>query len=116
MRVKSGPRRAGSSRTGGEGADFDLPAESSLRLRKLARLGVLGGACLLMGLGRFESYRGVHILPTLQSLLTDWRSFLEEIRERYVVPYEDVTAADTERYLERVLAWVDHVGMELGAG
>ena len=33
--------------------DFSLPNEPRLRLRKLARLGVLGGACLLMAQGRF---------------------------------------------------------------
>ncbi len=64
--------------------DFSLPNETRQKLRKLARLGVLGGACLLMAQGRFRSLKGVDTIPVLRASYPQWTDFLNETQELYI--------------------------------
>lgn len=64
--------------------DHRLPQNPSLRLRKLARLGVLGGAELLKAQGRFRSYKGTDIIPVLKASFPEWTEFLEITNELYI--------------------------------
>ena len=91
--------------------DFDLPTDGLTRHRKLARLAVLGGACLQMALGRFKSYRGVDVLPDLLSSYPQWSPFLHEVEGSYISP--NLNESDLERQnrftqnLSEFLGWVD---------
>ena len=92
--------------------DFELPADPSRRLRKLARLSVLGGACLLMAQGRFQSYKGTDVLPALTSSGPEWARFLERTRALYIVPVE-TTAAEVDEYTAELVAWLEWIGEQL---
>jgi predicted nucleotidyltransferase len=92
--------------------DFRLPDDPSLRLRKLARLGVLGGACRLMALGRFCSYRGREVLPTLEALFPQWGPFLSETEALYIHPVVPSAEQITD-YLSKLVVWMDWVGAQL---
>jgi predicted nucleotidyltransferase len=92
--------------------DFRLPEDPSLRLRKLARLGVLGGACRLMALGRFYTYRGREVLPTLEALFPQWEPFLRETERRYIHPAAP-GAEQVADYLSKLVVWMDWVGAQL---
>jgi len=92
--------------------DFRLPEDPSLRLRKLARLGVLGGACRLMALGRFCSYRGREVLPTLEALFPQWEPFLRETEALYIHPIVP-SAEQVTDYLSKLAVWMDWVGAQL---
>lgn len=92
--------------------DFSLPEETRQRLRKLARLGVLGGACLLMAQGRFRSLKGVDTIPVLKASYPQWTDFLDETRELYI----HLTRSSNERvsrYLLRLVKWMDWIEEQL---
>ena len=92
--------------------DFSLPEESRPRLRKLARLGVLGGACLLMAQGRFRSLKGVDTIPVLKASYPQWTDFLDETRELYI----HLTRSSNERvsrYLSQLVKWMDWIEKQL---
>lgn len=85
---------------------WPLPKGEKMRLRKLARLGVLGGAYLLMAQNRFVSYKGGDVLPVLQEELPEWKAFLTATEALYVVP-GDALSHDLSEYLPRLVAWMD---------
>ena len=92
--------------------DFSLPDETQQRLRKLARLGVLGGACLLMAQGRFRSLKGVDTIPVLKASYPQWTGFLDETQELYI----HLTHSSNERvsiYLSQLVKWMDWIEEEL---
>lgn len=92
--------------------DFSLPNETRQRLRKLARLGVLGGACLLMSQGRFRSLKGVDTIPVLKASYPQWTDFLDETRELYI----HLTRSSNEkisRYLSLLVKWMDWIEKKL---
>jgi hypothetical protein len=86
--------------------DFDLPHDEALRLRKLARLGVLGGAHLLMAQGDFVSFRGTDSLPELQRQLPDWNHFLEETMALYIIPLPSPHQR-LSAYLPLLVEWIE---------
>ena len=92
--------------------DFSLPNEPRLRLRKLARLSVLGGACLLMAQGRFRSLKGIDTIPVLKVSYPQWADFLNETQGLYI----HLTTSSSERvsrYLSRLVKWMDWIEEEL---
>lgn len=92
--------------------DFSLPEETRQRLRKLARLGVLGGACLLMAQGRFRSLKGIDTIPVLKASYPQWTDFLDETRELYI----HLTPSSNERvsrYLSQLVKWMDWIEEQL---
>lgn len=92
--------------------DFSLPEEPRQRLRKLARLGVLGGACLLMARGRFRSLKGVDTIPVLKASYPQWTDFLNETEELYI----HLATSSSERvskYLSQLVKWMDWIEEEL---
>ncbi len=92
--------------------DFDLPDDLPLRLRKLARLAILGGACLLMALGEFRSFRGADVIPTLERLFPEWTGFLEETRALYIQPRE-TTPEEVAAYLSKLVPWMAWIKPQL---
>lgn len=88
--------------------DFKLPVEPRLRLRKLARLGVLGGAYLLMGQRRFQSYKWTAVLPPIAARYPRWNGFLQETAGLCVnlSPHGSDSHFD---YPYRLMAWLDWV-------
>ena len=92
--------------------DFSLPDETRLKLRKLARLSVLGGACLLMAQGRFRSLKGVDTIPVLKTSYPQWTDFLDETEELYI----HLTHSSNERvsiYLSQLVKWMDWIEGQL---
>ncbi|MBV9849022.1 MAG: hypothetical protein JO250_04960 [Armatimonadetes bacterium] len=92
--------------------EYPLPADAALRLRKLARLGVLGGAYLLMGRGQFRSFAGADVLPPLMAQFPEWTSLLSET-ERLYVSLSVATSKDVSSYLTLLIPWMDHIGRQL---
>lgn len=92
--------------------DFDLPDEPSLRLRKLARLAVIGGAYLLMACGEFRSYRGADVIPSLDKRFPQWSTFLNETRALYI-RHVSPTAEQVSAYLSKLVTWMDWIGGQL---
>ncbi len=92
--------------------DFALPGEPLLRLRKLARLAVLGGAYLQMAHGSFRSFRGSDVLPALKNDLPEWEPFLEETEQRYILPKHG-TQEEVDKYLISLMLWLDYVHQQL---
>jgi hypothetical protein len=95
--------------------DFSLPADPYLRLRKLARLGVLGGTWLLAGLGEFCSFCGDEVLPPLLQRFPQWSALLIETERLYIRP-SDATPAPVSAYLTELLPWMEWIGAELARG
>ena len=92
--------------------DFSLPEDTRQRLRKLARLGVLGGACLLMAQGRFRSLKGVDTIPVLKASYPQWTDFLNETQELYI----HLASSSNERvsiYLSQLVKWMDWIEGQL---
>ncbi|MCE2434551.1 MAG: hypothetical protein J4F29_16760 [Candidatus Latescibacteria bacterium] len=92
--------------------DFSLSNETRQRLRKLARLGVLGGACLLMAQGRFRSFKGVDTIPVLKASYPQWTDFFDETQELYI----HLTRSSNERvsrYLSQLVKWMDWIEKQL---
>lgn len=92
--------------------DFDLPNLPLPRLRKLARLAVLGGGYLLMAKGEFRSFKGSDVLPSLLNALPDWKPFLEQTAGLYVLPPAAAPEHIVE-YLARLTPWMDWVDQRL---
>jgi hypothetical protein len=67
-----------------EHLEFPLPREPVARLRKLGRLAVMCGACLLMGWQQFRSLRGTDVLPPLIAQAPDWAEFLRGTARCYL--------------------------------
>jgi predicted nucleotidyltransferase len=93
-------------------SDFTLPTEAALRLRKLARLAVLGGGYLLMARGDFRSFQGTDVLPALRCDLPQWSPFLETTERLYIMPANSAVQ-EVRDYEQRMLAWVDWLHKEL---
>lgn len=92
--------------------DFVLPDDLPLRLRKLARLAILGGAHLLMVLGEFRSFRGTDVIPPLERRSAEWRTFLEETRALYLQPRE-TSPEEVATYLSKLVAWMAWIKPQL---
>ena len=93
--------------------DFRLPKIPSHRLRKLARLAVLGGAYLLIGYGESYSFKGADILPSLRLRFLQWCAFLNETEALYIAPDPSATDSNISAYLSQLISWVDWVGEQL---
>lgn len=95
--------------------DFHLPKILPRRLRKLARLGILGGAYFLIGHGISYSFKGVEILPLLKVHCPHWRAFLNETETLYISLNPSVTEREISSYLSQLVLWMDWVGEQLNA-
>ncbi|MCY3551835.1 MAG: hypothetical protein OXN27_17830 [Candidatus Poribacteria bacterium] len=95
--------------------DFRLPKVLPHRLRKLARLAVLGGAYLLIGDGESYSFKGTDIFPLLNSRFPHWRVFLNDTERLYIFPDPSATDSKISAYLSQLVPWVDWVGEQLRA-
>jgi hypothetical protein len=95
--------------------DFSLPDDPPLRLRKLARLAVLGSVWLLAAHGEFRSFRGSEVLPPLLQRYPQWSAFLAETTRLYIQPVE-APPAQVSAYLTELVPWMDWVGAELARG
>ena len=93
--------------------DFRLPKVLSHRLRKLARLAVLGGAYLLIGNGELYSFKGTDVFPQLKARFPQWRAFLNETEVLYIFPDSSATDRKISAYLSQLVSWVDWVGEQL---
>lgn len=89
--------------------DFMLPTDPARRLRKLARLAVLGGACLLMAERRFRSFRGRDVLPALAASHDGWAGFLDRTQGLYVHLAADASPGRTDAYLAELVEWLAYV-------
>jgi hypothetical protein len=94
-------------------AIFPLPADPARRLRKLARLAVLGGAYLRIAAGERPTYRGAEVLPWLNERLPDWAPFLAETERLYVPLTPAATEANAADYAARLAGWMDEIGARL---
>ena len=88
--------------------EWGLPKEPARKLRKLARLAVLGGAYLLMACGEFRSYRARDVLPALAQHHPQWTAFLEQT-SRLCVELADAPEKEAEVYLSQLVSWMDFV-------
>lgn len=95
--------------------DFRLPQTPPLRLRKLARLAVLGGAYLLIGYGELYSFKGTDVLSLLRTRFPDWRAFLNETEALCISPDPSATDSKISVYLSQLVPWVDWVTGQLNA-
>lgn len=93
--------------------DFHLPKTPARRLRKLARLAIIGGAYLLIGCGESYSFKGLEVLPALKARLPAWRSFFDETEGLYINVDSSATAEKISTYLSRLVLWMDWVGLQL---
>jgi len=92
--------------------DFEFPADPSRKLRKLARLAVLGGACLLMAQGRFASYKGTDVIPLLHADYPEWTQFLERTTSLYIA-LTSTTPAEIHPYSLELVAWLEWINDQL---
>ena len=95
--------------------DFRLPKVLPHRLRKLARLAVLGGAYLLIGRGELYSFKGTDVFPLLNSLFPQWCAFLNETEALYIAPDPSATDSKISAYLSQLVPWVNWIGEQLRA-
>ena len=72
--------------------EFPLPINPLARLRKLARLAVLCGGCVLIARGRFRSLKGADVLPGIESYAPHWSAFLRDTARCYVRVEPDAPA------------------------
>lgn len=93
--------------------DFHLPKTPAQRLRKLARLAIIGGAYLLIGYGKLYSFKGLEVLPALKARLPAWRSFFDETAGLYINLDLSATEEKIAGYLPRLVLWMDWVGLQL---
>ncbi|MBC8142249.1 MAG: hypothetical protein H7Y38_12495, partial [Armatimonadetes bacterium] len=73
--------------------DFDLPSAPALRLRKLARLAVIGGGWYTVATGQGTSFRGADVLPVLRRDFPGHELFLNQTERQYIAPLPDAEAA-----------------------
>ncbi len=88
--------------------EWGLPEEPARKLRKLARLAVLGGAYLLMACGEFRSYRACDVLPSLAQHYPQWTAFLDQTN-RLCVKLADAPEKEAEVYLNQLVSWMDFI-------
>lgn len=93
--------------------DFTLPQPLDRRLRKLARLAVLVGACVLMHRGRFRSFRGRDVLPVLEGEFRGWTQFLHRTDELYI-HLTQPDQAHVDDYLKQLLEWMVWAADQIG--
>ncbi|RKU19279.1 hypothetical protein C6500_11305 [Candidatus Poribacteria bacterium] len=93
--------------------DFRLPKVLSHRLRKLARLAVLGGAYLLIGDGELYSFKGADVLPRLKERFPHWCAFLNETEALYISLTPSATDSEVDTYLSQLVPWMDWIGKQL---
>ena len=93
--------------------DFPVPKTPSHCLRKLARSAILGGAYLLIGLGKLYSFKGTEILPLLRANFPQWNTFFDETEELYIFLNPCVTETGISAYLAELVLWMDWVGEQL---
>ena len=86
--------------------DYSLPEAPLHRLRKLARLAILGGSCLLMSRSAFTSFHGKDVLPALREALPSGSAFLEETQEHYITP-SPTSECDLDSYQLKLGKWID---------
>lgn len=86
-------------------SDFSLPIKPHLRLRKLARLAVLGGGYLLIAQNEFHSFKGKDILPMLKHQLPQWRRFLSETERLYITL--TTTNSEAAIYEQQTVKWIE---------
>ena len=86
--------------------EWGLPEEPARKIRKQARLAVLGGAYLLMACGEFRSYRACDVLPPLARSFPQWTAFLEQTN-RLCVELADAPEKEAEVYLKQLVSWMD---------
>ena len=93
--------------------DFRLPKTPSHRLRKLARLAVLGGAYLLIADGALYSFKGVEVFPRLKARFPHWHTFLNETEMLYISQDPSATDNEINAYLSQLVPWVNWVAEQL---
>lgn len=93
--------------------EFPLPTDSTARLRKLARLAVMCGACVLMARGRFRSMRGADVLPGIESYAPRWSAFLRDTARCYIRVEPDAPAYDI--YLQRAGQFAEWACLDIEA-
>jgi hypothetical protein len=98
---------------GQEHPEFPLPRAPIPRLRKLGRLAVLCGACLLMGRGQFRSFRGADVLPPLIGQVPCWSPFLRDTARCYAWVTTD--APSYEAYLPTLARFAEWCREELAS-
>ncbi len=89
-------------------SDFDLPNDPSLKLRKLARLAVIGGAYLMMSQGKYKSGKGADIFPFLIATQPEWADFLKHTQSIYITPIS-TTATEVREYAIKLVSWLEWV-------
>jgi hypothetical protein len=99
--------------SGQEHREFPLPNEPVARLRKLGRLAVLLGACVLMACGRFRSLRGADVLPALDRCAPRWSAFLQDTTRCYVRVLPD--APEYASYLASLVEFAEWAWHEVDA-
>lgn len=96
-------------------SEWPLPEPLDMKLRKLARLGVLGASCLMMACGDFKSFRGADVIPFAKASLPEWQGFLETTEASYLfLPKAD--AKSIAEYLPHLVGWMEKIGSILWAG
>lgn len=93
--------------------DFPVPKTPSHYLRKLARSAILGGAYLLIGLGKLYSFKGTEILPLLRANFPHWNTFFDETEALYIFLNPSATENEISAYLAQLVLWIDWVGVQL---
>lgn len=85
-----------------------VPGEPHLRLRRLARMAVWGGAGHLFTLNKLKSYSGSDVLPGVLAVCPQWREFIEYTGQHYavVVPTSEGEVSSYEAKLIRWVLWV----------
>ena len=93
--------------------DFPVPKTPSHCLRKLARSAILGGAYLLIGLGKLYSLKGTEILPLLRANFPQWNTFFDETEALYIFLNPSATETEISAYLAQLVLWMDWVEEQL---
>lgn len=86
-----------------------LHPNESRCLRKLARMGVLTCACLLMREGAFKSWAGAAVIPVVEERYPEWKAFLGITVQYYVKTVQNMDKNSVLSYLNelfRFMKWV----------
>ncbi len=93
-------------------SDFTLPNEPNQRLRKLARLVVQEGSCVLMARNVFRSLKVADVVPPLSRLYPQWTTFLRKTYH-YSLELKPVGADDIRLYLAEAVPWTEWAEAEV---
>jgi len=104
--------RFGAGESADNPTDFSLPSEPFLRVRKIARLAVLGGAYLLMHRGEFHGFAGEYVIGDLAESNPQWRAFLSRTADLYVSPPAEA-AGDLHGYTAATLEWMNWIDSQM---